>query len=270
MPSPARHAALIAVLGGCVSAFAAPNARPTAPATYDVAVVALTAERAVTTTFSLAVQKAKKGAITATTTRTEGTIQQGPDEIQFDTARPSAEDPWPLVLQHAVASAPITVRLDDRGSIDGIIDARTWALTAKLQLGEVALPPEALTGADALIDPVGVVADLRRTFPGWPAQAHAIERPERVGNLAATVTETCSEPRKDGRFWTVRCEGTAVAAAGQEALLHDTTTWLELRVDRRGLVEAEQQLAGTVVRLRAQDGLVVEAPLATQRLVRRR
>src|SRR5690606_21213808 len=97
------------------------------------------------------------------------------------------------------------------------------------------LPVQALTVAEGLIDPVGLVRGYRRDFPGRPTAGEWV-REERLAGLAATRIEIC-EVRRGLRRTTWTCEGRAEGPSDGPARLHEVTTRTVLEADRRGLVQ---------------------------------
>lgn len=200
------------------------------------------------------------------TDRTEGVVSapRSPP-LTFDSARPSAADPWPLVLQHAIAAVPAEVRLDDRGRPLSLLDPEHWAAQARQAVDQADVPG---ASADALIDPDGFVVNLARTFPGLPAAHEEWRRTERLAGLVAHRTERCGPKRRDGGHRVVRCEGSAVAEPSTRGDLFDTSCWTEVHWDAEGLLKVESGYSGTLI-TSGEGPDPVDLPIAGQRLLAR-
>ena len=201
------------------------------------------------------------------TDRTEGVVRAARSPaLAFDSAAPSPADPWPLLLQHAIAAVPAQVEMDRQGRPLQLVDPEAWGLAARQAIAEVDVPPG--TG-EALIDPDGFVVNLARTFPGRPRARSTWVRQERIAGLLATRTETCGGiDRVDGERH-LRCEGPCTAAADAPGDLFDTVCWTELWWDRHGLRKVESGYSGTLITLG--DGPEpIDLPIAGQRLLVRK
>lgn len=178
---------------------------------------------------------------------------EGPEGVtDYDSTSPGDADPWPLVLQHVVSTAPATLRWD-AGQV-ALTDPATWRDTAQDALLAASLPPAVLASSEGLLDAPTFEEDLRRWFPG-PLVGDRLERAEHLAGVDTRRVETCAEERAAGRTrW--RCEGTASDPDGR---LRDAHTWTVLEADRHGLLAVESGYDG-VLDLRDQGrGLLVVA-----------
>lgn len=227
---------------------------------YEVAVATAVADRAATSIHTLELEPLDDRVWTVRTVRTEGTWEDGPQQIRFDSQDPRVTDPWPLTLQHAVASVPAAVRFSPDGVPAELVAPDAWRDRARRTLQALDLPPQALASGESLLDPAGLLRDLKRTFTGMP-EAQWV-REETVAGVTARRVESCTP---EGRGW--RCVGRVEAEGG---LLHDTRSETRLVFDGRGLVELESSYAGTLL-LVGSDGVVrADRPVAGRRWVVRR
>lgn len=244
-------------------AMAAPAARAT---TYDVVVASGIGDRTIASRVALEV-RTHGGAAIVRTIHTEGRWDEHDRTLTFDSDALTDRDPWFLRMQHVVATVPARIALTPEGAPDRLDDPSGWTRAVRAKIYASDVPTQALHIAEALIDPAGLVQDLRRSFPGTPTNDPWI-RTERIGGVDATRIERCVA-RREGREHVWTCEGTAEGPTEGSGRLHDVTTRTTLRVDRRGVVELESSWSGTLVVL-AQDGAhVLDHPVAERRLVRR-
>jgi len=252
-------------VAGCVHApLAAPPAR--GAVVYDVAVVSAAGERTVTALYALEATPSGPRTWSVRTLHTAGAVEEGGGTWTFDSAAPTGGDPWPLLLQHAVASVPAEVRFDANGAPEALADPEAWEAAARRAVEALALPREADAAADQVIDPDGLLADLRRTFPGTPP-AGTWSRPDRLGPIDAVRAETCTEAMADdARTWT--CSGEVVGAVEGAVHLHEGTSTTTIVADARGLATHESSWSGTLLWRDGDD--VRDTPVGGRRLVRRR
>jgi hypothetical protein len=214
-------------------------------------VLAATGSREIEAHYELVTEKIGPSLWKIATVRTWGRWVEPGDTASYDSASPSPSDPWPLTVQHLVASTPAKVRLEEGRPVE-IVSAEEWEDTARRAVYGSELPAEALPAGEALADADGLLADLTRTFPGPPQERW--ERTERLAGVEARVVESCSF-QAERQEWA--CKGTAEATDGQNAQLYEVTTWTTLGVDRAGLRFVETGYSGTLVTL-APDGLGAE------------
>jgi hypothetical protein len=178
---------------------------------------------------------------------------EGPDGVgTFTSDAPTAADPWPFVMRHAVSTAPARVQWVD-GRL-ALLDPAAWSDAAQDALLRTSLPPDAISTGLPLVDPAGLEAELRRVFPGPVAEGVSV-RDDHVAGLDAERSEQCVEASSRGtRTW--RCDGVATDPAGR---LRELTTWTELTADRSGLIAAESGYGGFVDARDHGLGLVVVA-----------
>lgn len=199
------------------------------------------------------------------TRRTRGTWSEHGEPAAFDSDQPTSRDPWPLVLQHLVATVPAEVEIVD-GRVTSLVHPEEWQAAARRAIWGSKLPNEALDAGEPLLDPHGLVVDLARTFPGRPEPEREWVRTDRIAGLDVVVRETC-EPTESG--WS--CAGSASSAAGQPASLFETATFTRLALDHQGLVWIETGYSGTLVSSVAGDRAAVDdRPISGLRRVQRR
>jgi len=198
------------------------------------------------------------------TDRTEGVVRSpGAPDLRFDSASPRPADPWPLVLQHAIAAVPADVRVDADGRPEALVDPEAWSRRAREAIASVDLPAD--SGA-SLIDPDGFVTNLARTFPGVPEPRQTWTRDERVAGLMVQRSEDCGRAQRRAGGATVRCEGECIAHDGQAGDLFATTCWTEVTWDDDGLRRLETGYSGTRLTMGDADE-VLDMPVAGQRLL---
>jgi hypothetical protein len=223
--------------------------RPPEPAigprgSWEVAVLVSTGGSAyIESHYELVTEKLGPELWKIATVRTWGQWVGPGDRADYDSASPSPADPWPLTLQHLVASTPAKVRMEEGRPVE-IVSAEEWEDTARRAVYASELPADALPSAEALADADGLLADLARTFPGSPRPQW--ERTERIAGVEARVVETCSF-ETERQEWT--CKGNASETDGQSAKLFEVTTWTSMGVDRHGLRFVETGYSGTLVTL---------------------
>ena len=255
------------VLMGCVRTPPATLA-PTRAAVYDVVVAVASADRQVEAVYVLSVDAIASDVAVYATLSSSGLWTEEASAITFDSENPKRSDPWPITLQNAIAAVPATVQLDRAGAPLALLSPEDWKRTAIDEVYGLDLPVEALSSGEALIDPPGVIADLKRNFPGVP-QDEVWERSERIAGVGATRRERCTKTQETGRLvWT--CEGDILGPETGPARLHDTLSSTRIEVDRWGLRLLETTYAGTLVLLGPGGEGVLDRPVAGKRLVRRR
>jgi hypothetical protein len=231
---------------------------------WSVAVSVATGDRVLESFYDLHTEPIAPNRWMVSTARTRGTwIEHGASQ-GFDSEAPTARDPWPLVLQHLVASVPAEVRIEE-GRVDELVAPDEWAAAARRAIYGSKLPVEALDAGEALLDPDGLVADLARTFPGTPPSEGVWERPDRIAGLEVVRREQC-EPTGSG--WS--CDGSAEGADGQDARLFETTTFTRLAADHEGLLWVESGYSGTLVSAAIDGRGVMDRPISGLRRVQRR
>lgn len=203
------------------------------------------------------------------TVRTEGTWEEPGKRSSFDSAAPTDADPWPLTLQHLVASVPAEVRMGPAGAPEALVDPDGWTTAARAAVYGSTLPVEALAGAEPLFDPTGVVEDLARSFPGVPPEDGAWDRTERIAGVAAHRVEQCAV-EIDGPNRTWDCRGAVVGPSGGPARLHEVESWTRMVADRDGLRSLDAGYQGTLVMVGPDGRTVFDRPIAGRRRVERR
>ncbi|MBN2799688.1 MAG: hypothetical protein JXX28_11125 [Deltaproteobacteria bacterium] len=250
----------LALLIGCAH-------RP-APASglYQIGAATASADRVMSTLYTVSVKRDAFDAATVRTVHTEGEWTEGGRDNRFDSDAQTGADPWPLRLEHAVASAPAAVRLSPEGAVTALIDEQGWRDAARDQITALDLPGAASAAAEALIDPEGLLRDLRRSFPGRPEAVWV--REESLGGITAALEEACTRSR-EGRLTVWTCAGGAREGGVGKARLQELTTWSIVRADRRGLQSFEMGYEGDVVVLDASGVVRLKNTLMGRRLVSR-
>lgn len=238
---------------------------------WEVAVLAATGSREIEAHYHLATERLKKDRFRISTERTTGSWIEPGDSASFDSASPTGSDPWPLTLQHLVASVPADLQIED-GRPVALLDEATWRDSARRAIYGSSLPAEALPAGEALVDGSGLVADLARTFPGTPPEG-PWERRERIAGVDAILTEQCEggepgPPPERKTRWS--CAGSARAAEGESAELFEVRTWTEVETDRVGLRSVETGYSGTLVTLSSGGTAADDRPITGFRRVVRR
>ncbi|MFK7931497.1 MAG: hypothetical protein AB8H79_25180 [Myxococcota bacterium] len=247
-----------------------PSAAPDASGAqrYKVGVVAANGGAVVTSITTFEAEPRGEGVWAFRTAQAEGTWEEGTVAMTWNSANPTAADPWPVTLQHAVATVFAAVRLDERGAPHQLLDQARWKAEARDAMGKTGLPAQASVGAAALLDADGILRDLRRNFPGTPNGAGAWVRPERLAGLPATRLETCTQARAKGvTTWT--CSGRVEGPREGSARLVDATSTTQLVIDRKGLVQLDTEYSGTLVFLAPDGKRVIDRPIAGRRQVLR-
>lgn len=255
----------VLLLAGCVKA--PPEALPPrgVASTYQVAVAAASGERAMTALYTLEVVPQRDDVYSVRTVHTEGTWEEGGTRLDYDSSAPQRDDPWPLALQHAVASVPARLQFSEGGSPVGLVEEQGWRMEGLRAMQELELPPEALAAGQQLLDPAGLVRDLQRIFPGTPPQGVWV-RQEQIAGLDAQRIEACERTAAGGeRTWT--CEGEVEGPTEGPARLHEVDSSTVVVADARGLVSLEGTWVGTLVLLDATGDGVLDRPVAGRRLV---
>lgn len=231
---------------------------------YDVAVVTAAGGRRVSSQYTLEAARQDDDTWLLRTLDAAGTATIGDEQVSFDSTAPGPADPWPLVLQHTVASVPVLVRFDDRGRPAGIVDGERWAAEVRQALDALDLPEEGRRTGAWLVDPDGLLEDLQRTFPGLP-DAEPWERGVLIDGVAATRRESCTSEGK-----VLHCQGRIYGPAQGPMRLHEGTSDTRIEVDRHGLRVHQETYSGTLVVVDGAGTMVQDRPVAARRLVRRR
>jgi hypothetical protein len=238
----------------------------TAPTVYRVGVAAASGTRTVTSIYTLRVVPRGDGVYAFTTVDAEGTWEEGQASLAWDSRTPSGRDPWPVTIQHAIATVPAQVRLGDDGMPIALSDEQTWRSAASASVAAAGLPDEAQASAAAMLDADGYLRDLRRDFPGAPSPNGTWAREELLAGLPAQRVETCSRSARAGTV-TYDCSGRVEGPTDGNARLVDTTSSTRLVVDRRGVVEMSSSYEGTMVVLAPDGRAALDRAIVGQRKV---
>lgn len=260
---------LAVVLAGCPAHLPPAGPSRARVGSYRVAALAASAERVVTSLYDLEVSRQGDGVWVIRTTHSEGILEEGDNLLAYDSARPRRSDPWPLTLQHAIAAVPVAVRFDPEGAPVSLVDPAQWRRDALAAVDELGLPAEASPAALPLLDPEGLLRDLRRTFPGTPPPLGAWSREASMAGVEVAVVETCT-PTRSGPTTTWDCTGEVEAHPGAAARFREAHTTTRLVADRFGLLSQESSYEGFLILADPDGRVVVERAVAGRRLVERR
>lgn len=234
---------------------------------WDIAVLAATGDREIEAHYELVTERVNSSVFYVSTARTHGQWREPGDSSAFDSAAPTPSDPWPLTLQHLVASVPAKIRIEEGRPVT-ILDESEWADAAERAIYGSSLPTDAIPAGAALIDAKGLLADLARTFPGTPS-LRLWKRDERVAGVDAAITEECRYTVSEGTSsWS--CVGEAKEHDGEDAQLFEVKTYTEMEVDSKGLRLVETGYSGTLVTLSKTNTTVDDRPITGFRRVVRR
>lgn len=266
MTRPPLALLLTLALAGCPHG--SPVAPPRGTTTWDVAVVASSSARVVTSVYAIEARSSGPGVLAFRTLHSEGSWEERGSALVFDSDQPRGSDPWPLSLQHAVSSVPARVRLDETGAPLELVDEAGWREAALEAVEGLNLPPQAAPSAAALVDPQGLVRDLRRSFPGLPPVEASWTRSEVLAGVPAQRVERCAETH-DGSTRTWTCTG-EVQGTSDRVRLDQTTTTTVLEADAQGLLRYESTYEGFVVLMDPDGHEAVRRAVVGRRLVSRR
>lgn len=269
---PVRRASLLLLMIGC-SGRDLPSTAPTAdePTRYRVGVVTGSGDRTTTDVYTLRVVPVDRSVWAFVTEAAEGTWEAGAAALSWSSQDPRPEDPWPIVMQHAVSSVPARIVLDDEGRPVRFADPDPWRRAARAAILDRELPEQALAASEALLDPDGVVRDLQRSFPGAPPVHEDWTREERIAGLVVVRRESCTvDERLRQRIYT--CEGViedaqAEAQSQAAARIFASQSTTVLTLDRHGLVELDSRYSGTLVYVDATGERAQDRPIAGLRRV---
>lgn len=239
---------------------------PRAETQWAVVSSIATGDRALDAWFELTTARAGRDRWTVRTTHSAGGWEEHGAPVTFDSDAPSPRDPWALTMQHVVATVPAEVEVA-AGRPLALVDAVGWQGDARVALAEAGLPLAAADAGEALVDPVGLLADLQRTFPGAPTTTW--ERTDRIAGVSVRRVETCAPP-KVGKLTTVECAGRAEVDGPSSARLFELTTFTTVRWDRRGLRSVESGYNGTLVVVAPGGDTADDRPISGLRRVERR
>lgn len=263
-----RLAALVLPALALACARHPPTAMPDdkGPRNYKVGVATGNGDALATSITTLRVVPRGGAVFAFMTEHAEGTWEEGAAAMVYDSATPKGTDPWPITLQHAVASVPAPIRIGPAGQLQTFEQQDAWKNAAKAAIAAADLPDQATLSAQTLLDPDGVLRDLRRNFPGTPAVDQAWVREETVAGLPARRVETCSA-QADGAMTTWSCEGTLEGPKEGTARLMDGISSTVLTVDKSGLRDLDLTYEGTLVFLAPDGREVLHRPIYGRRRV---
>ncbi|NCG21584.1 MAG: hypothetical protein GWP91_21430 [Rhodobacterales bacterium] len=217
--------------------------------------------------FTLQTKPTQPGLWAIATTRTQGRWTRNGITQRFDSDNVLMGDPWHHQLQHEISATPAIIWMDANGRPERMFEEETWRSHARGRVLDLQLPAEALRVGENLLDPVGLVSDLARYFPGTPTLEQPWRRMDRLSGMPVIREEQC-QSLESGKQRSWRCEGTFSPTSDARAEVHEGTSWTQLAIDRRGLVRLEEGFSGTMV-VATEDGFK-DRPIAGQRLVTRR
>jgi hypothetical protein len=230
-----------------------------------VAVAVAIGRAVVEETYTLSSSPGKRDHWTFTTLRSTK-VAEDPSGARtaWDSQRREPGDPWPYVLQQAVAEVPVTVRFE-AGRPTEVVGTEAWTASATAAILATGLPGRAAESGQSLVDPVGVVRDLARIFPGLPVEGRLVSA-DRIAGVEVVREEVCPPP-EIGDTLRFRCVGTARAADGSNRLA-EMETWTEVVADQDGLRWMESAWSGVVV-TQGEAGAPRPVPVAGHRRAQR-
>lgn len=257
------------LLFGCAPRMPHPLPSASRPATFRVAVAAGQGDAIVSQLSTLESHPKNKDSVVLLTSQTEGSLSRRDAEVTFDSRSPSPADPWPITLQHAVAQVPAQVRYSaETGQIMELVDVESWKNSARSAIRALRLPPEAIASGDAMVDPEGLLGDLRRYFPGSPSIGSSWRRADRIGGVMVTREETCALQRQKGQR-IYQCTGVFQAQDTQVAYIQGAASTTNITIDKQGLVRMESQYSGTLHRPIMGGSDTIDQPIYGRRVVQR-
>jgi len=239
---------------------------PRRDTTWRVGVIAGSGDRTVTDIYTLRALPRPGGSWAFLTDDAEGTWEEGAGALSWSSAEPRPEDPWPIVLQHTISTVPAQIVLDATGRPDHFVDADAWRRAARSAVATLDLPPQASSSVEPLLDPQGLLRDLRRSLPGLPPAEGDWVREEPIAGLVVRRIERCTASRENGRS-IYRCAGTLEPVEAVAALLHETRSTTVITLDHRGLVELDTGYDATLVYLDPSGERALDRAIAGQRKV---
>lgn len=263
---PARLAVLL-LLAACAKVPPAAFPDPDAPRVYKVGVATAQGDAVATSITTLRVIPRGDDVYAFLTERSEGSWEQGAAAMTFDSEDPKGTDPWPITLQHAVATVPAPIRVHPRtGALQAFQQQEVWRSAARSAVEAADLPVQARLSAESLLDPEGVLRDLRRNFPGTPTEDGPWVREETIAGVPTTRVERCeAETVRATTTWT--CSGRLAGPEEGPARLVDGVSKTVLTVDRDGLVELDLTYEATLIVLGSREGQVLDRPVFGRRKV---
>jgi hypothetical protein len=251
---------------GCASPPVEPLGSRNTVERYRVLAISLTEGTTIQSEYELELRPHSKNAMLVRTNYSVGAVDQGGKILRFDSRSRTEEDPWPLLIQHVVASTELAVTFDEHGRPAAVTDASAWQNLVRERLAALSLPAGAHQGDSELLKPEDVLRDIRRTFPGIPLDDSTLRRPVVVGGVNGWVEERC-QGLPTGRGWT--CEGGAESLEQGAARVFGVTSRLVMRYDRSGLAYMETEQVGTLVGYDPISGELIDQAVGGKRAVER-
>ncbi len=240
---------------------------PDGPRVYKIGVATAQGDAVATSITTLRVIPRGEAVYAFFTERSEGSWERGAAAMTYDSTTPRGTDPWPITMQHAVATVPAPIRVDPQsGALLSFEQREVWSSAARSAIKAADLPDEALLSAESLVDPDGVLRDLRRNFPGTPVVEGRWEREESIAGLNTRRVETC-ERQAEKRSVTYTCNGHLEGPREGQARLVDGTSKTVMTLDRDGLVDLDLTYEGTLVLLSPDGKQALDRPVFGRRQV---
>jgi len=237
------------------------------PQRWEVSVAVGSGARSLSAHYTLASEPAGDDVWVVWTEHSRGWWEDDLGSYAYDSAAPADTDPWPLTLQHLVASVPARLQLDPVGVPIAVLEADAWQAEARRRFAASALPSAALPIGEPLLDPAGLLADLARTFPGAPPDG-VWQRAEEIAGVWGVRREDCAHTLV-GHGSTWDCAGSVTSPPDADARMHEVHTTTRLEVDAHGLQLHTSRYTGTLIAA-GPSGEVRDRPVAgLRRTVRR-
>lgn len=255
-----------ASLLGCASPQIEPLGAKVKPARYRVVAISLGESTTIEAEYELEFRPHDANTKLVHTNYSVGAVDQGGQVLHFDSRTRKEEDPWPLLIQHVVASTSLTVTFDELGRPSVVEDKAAWQENAQERLKALSLPAGAHSADSELLQPEAVLRDIHRTFPGVPNDDGTMRRPVTLGGVSGWVDERC-QPLPTGRGWT--CEGGADSLERGASRVFGVSSKLLMRYDGSGLSYLESEQVGTLVVYDPTSGELIDQAVGGKRAVER-
>lgn len=236
-------------------------------ATFAAAYAAAVGERTITSELKIEVRAESTEVWVVRTLTSQGSWEEGGQALTFDAAHPRPADPWPLTAQHAISSVPARVQLDASGRPTELLDPERWRAAARDAVAAAGLSPEAAGSTGELVEPEGLIADLRRYFPGEPEAGSSWVRRQTLAGVPVERREQCLESRVAG-VRTVQCSG-EIRGESDRARLEEGRSSTTLVFDGGGMRSHDSSWDAILVFDSAEGVPTLFEPVAGRRLVRR-
>ena len=223
-------------------------------------------DRYISEVYELSVTPSGSQTYTVRTVRSEGDVNVKGMTAAFDSESPKESDPWPIALQMAISATPANIQFDISGFPTGLMNVQAWKDLAWQRIQTLGLPDNARPSAEALLDPSGVVENLRRDFQGTPT-GEDWNRPVVIAGIRLDVQSRCAQTTLDKQqAWA--CTGSAERGQSARGGVFDLKTQTHVIFDRLGLMEMTFQYDAVLVRADASGALSHHAVGGKRKVIR--